>query len=165
MGHHPVTVPWITRDGQEILRPNSRLEGMRFTDEQCVFVNDNVGVSRRTLKDVATMFNKTFAMNISYENFLELRADAIASGRCKTTYFRNYFKGENSSERELRRQKTVLKSRMTGGCQYQASHDEMACGAATNGRYCEAHVRSGYQHSHGASRGADYIDSSLGKYG
>ncbi len=165
MGHHPVSAPWNTGDGQEILQSKIKQDGNKLTDEQCAFINDNVGVSRRTLSDVADMFNQAFGSSISYEVFLQLRADAIESGRCKTTYFRNYFKGENSSERELRKQQTVVRSRIIGGCQFQISPDEKVCGAATNGRFCEAHVRSGYKRNQDANRGGDYIDSSLGKYG
>ena len=165
MGHHPVSVPWQARDGQEIMRPEDNKIERGFSDEQCAFINKNVGVSRRTLRDVAELFNKAFQLKLSYEEFIGLRADAISNNRCKTTYFRNYFKGENSSERELRKQKFVLKSRITGGCQYQLADDEAACGSATTGRFCEKHVRLGHKRQADTRRGIDYIDSSLGKYG
>ena len=162
MGHHPDNVSWTTRDDKARLRSN-QLE--KLTDEQCNFINNNVGVSRRTLRDVSLMFNEKFETKIEYSEFLRLRSEAISAGRCRTTYFRNYYKGENSSERELRKQKSVLKSRLIGGCQYQDLKSNEACGVKTTGRYCEAHVRAGHKPRQDTRRGADYIDSSLGKYG
>ncbi len=159
MGHHPKTAAWETSGGTvKAARP-------KLTDKQCAFINDNVGISRRTLRDVCNLFNAAFDTAYSYEAFLEARADAIHAGRCRTTYFRNYFKGENSSERQLRLQRPVLHSRLIGGCQYQLSAKGHACGAETSGRFCENHVRLGHVRDDDASRGYCYIDSSLGKYG
>jgi len=159
MGIHPKAATWESAGGNNIAMPN------RFTDAHCAFVNANVGVSRRTIKDVAIMFNDEFGLNWTYDEFVQCRSSAIAEGRCRTTYFRNYFKGENSSERQLRHQKGVIVSRLTGGCQYQDDLSSAACQAPTSGRYCEKHVRMGHAAATSASRGGDYIDSSLGKYG
>lgn len=159
MGQHPEAATWNTMGGTKTA------VCQRFTDEQCAFLNANVGISRRTLKHVCAMINDKFGLELSYEAFTQMRADALADGRCRTTYFRNYYKGENSSERELRLQKPVLKSRLLGGCQFRTDAMEEACGLATAGRYCEAHVRAGYKPNRSASRGGAYVDSSLGKYG
>lgn len=159
MGHHPKTAAWDSCGGMvKAARP-------KLTNKQCAFINDNVGISRRTLRDVCNLFNEAFDTAFSYEAFLEARAGAINDGRCRTTYFRNYFKGENSSERQLRIQKPILRSRLVGACQYQDSESDRVCGAKTSGRFCEAHVRSGHVRDDNASRGYCYIDSSLGKYG
>jgi len=159
MGHHPKSAEWDRLSG------NGKPAQSTLSGAQCKFINENVGVSRRTLRDVCELFNSEFETHISYEEFMALRADAIADGRCRTTYFRNYFKGENSSERELRQQTPVLKARITGGCQYKSDIMKTACGNTTQGRFCEIHARTGYKRNAGTLRGRDYIDSTLGKYG
>jgi len=159
MGHHPKTAAWEASGG------TVKAARFKLTETQCAFINDNVGISRRTLRDVCNLFNVAFDTAYSYEAFLEARADAINDGRCRTTYFRNYFKRENSSERQLRIQKPILRSRLVGACQYQDGLEGQACGAETSGRFCETHVRLGHIKDDNASRGYCYIDSSLGKYG
>jgi len=159
MGHQPNSAVW-NNNGGHYNRMHDRL-----TDEQCQFLNENVGISRRTLRDVHEMFNKQFTTDFTWIQFKDLRASAIAEGRCRTTYFRNYFKGENSSEKELRLQKPFLKSRWAGGCQYKPAHHDYACGAPTPGRFCEAHVHAAFAEKKTVKRGVSYIDSSLGKYG
>jgi len=165
MGHHPTSAAWLPGSGNTTSLPEDKPSGYRLSDAQCAFINANVGVSRRTLRDVCNMLNDKFELGLSFEAFSKSRADAIAEGRCRSTYFRNYFKGENSSERELRRQKPLLISRLTGGCQFKAAEESMACGKATSGRYCEAHARAGHIPAHTNNRGTEYIDSTLGRYG
>lgn len=148
-----------THGGQSYHVPN------RLNDAHCRFLNDNVGISRRTLRHVHVMFNETFGTALSWHGFMALRSDAIKDGRCKTTYIRNYFKHENSSERELRLQRPFLKSRLTGGCQFQPADNQAACGAPTLGRYCEKHVHAAYGEQDNDPRGKTYVDASLGKYG
>ena len=158
MGHHPHSAVW--HDG------GTKKYGLnRLTDDHCQFLNDNVGISRRTLRHVHEMFNDKFELALGWEQFMALRADAISDGRCRTTYFRNYFKSENSSERELRLQKPFLKSRLVGGCQFRGEGMREACGAETSGRYCERHARIGYGPRTNSGRQKGYIDSTLGKYG
>ena len=159
MGHHPKSAEWDKLGG------NGKLARLALSATQCKFINENAGVSRRTLRDVCNLFNAEFKTNLSYEEFMSLRADAIADGRCRTTYFRNYFKGENSSERELRRQTPVLKARITGRCQFKSDVMTSVCGAETQGRFCEKHARAGYRHYSGTLRGREYLDSTLGRYG
>ena len=159
MGQHPHSAVWETDGGQQYCIPN------RLSDEHCQFLNDNVGISRRTLRHVHIMFNEKFGMTLRWDIFMALRADAIREGRARTTYFRNYYKNENSSERELRLQRPFLKSRLTGGCQYKPINQQAACGAPTVGRYCEKHVHAAYAEEETAKRGVSYLDTSLGKYG
>lgn len=137
----------------------------KLTDAQCQFLDENIGISRRTLRHVHEMFNTRFKTSLSWEQFMALRTDAIREGRAKTTYLKHYYKNENSSERELRRQKPFLKSRITGGCQYKPADKSTACGAPTTGRYCEAHVQAAFNDGAAPQRGMSYLDSSLGKYG
>ena len=159
MGHQPNSVTWETTGGQHIFVPN------QLSDKQCEFLNSNIGISRRTLRHVHIMFNETFGTTLSWERFMALRGDAIKAGRCRTTYFRNYYKSESSSEKELRIQRPLLKARLTGGCQYQLDKTRGTCGAPTLGRYCEAHVHMAFDEKPTAKRGLSYVDSSLGKYG
>jgi len=159
MGHHPTSAVWEDRGGPKTF-------GLKkLTDAQCRFLDENIGISRRTLRHVHGMFNEHFEMNITWENFTRLRNDAISAGRCKSTYLKHYYKNENSSERELRLQKPYLTSRLSGGCQYKPNDTSPVCGAPTPGRYCEKHVHAAYHKRSAVSRGLSYIDTSLGKYG
>ncbi len=164
MGQHPEPFAWGNR-GEDRFRMSGHIPN-RLTDEHCQFLDDNVGISRRTLRHVHAMFNERFEMALSWELFTALRKDAIREGRAKTTYMKNYFKNENSSERELRTQRPYLRSRITGGCQFIPAGHKAACGAPTTGRYCETHVHLAFDGDRQASkRGISYIDSTLGKYG
>lgn len=157
MGQHPQPAVW-DNGGQHI----RMLE--RLTDEQCRFLDDNVGISRRTLRHVHGMFNDKFGTRLSWLEFNRLRKEAIHEGRARTTYLKHYYKNENSSERELRLQRPILKSRIVGGCQYLASGAKMACGAETPGRYCEAHAHAAFGEKPAENRYTS-LDRSLGKYG
>ncbi|NNE58053.1 MAG: hypothetical protein HKN36_08105 [Hellea sp.] len=159
MGHHPGSAAWRAMSG------NDKAARFKLTDKQCEFINNNAGVSRQTLRDVCGMLNAEFGLNLSYEAFVEARATAIEDGRCRTTYLRNYFKSENSSERQLRQQRALLRPRLSGGCQYLSDSNIVACGKPTSGRFCETHVRQGHRIEASNLRGQDYIDSTLGKYG
>ena len=159
MGQHPHSAVWETRGGQNICAQK------KLTDEQCRFLDDNIGISRRTLRHVHVMFNERFETALRWQDFMDLRAKAISEGRCRTTYLKHYYKNENSSERELRLQRPILKSRITGGCQFQPREDQPACGAPTQGRYCEKHVHAAFNRQQPSRRGISYVDSSLGKYG
>lgn len=159
MGQHPRAAVWDASGGQNICALK------RLTKEQCQFLDSNIGISRRTLRHVHVMFNDKFETDLNWERFMTLRADAISEGRCKTAYIKHYYKNENSSERELRLQRPVLKSRIIGGCQFQPVQDRPACGAPTLGRYCEKHVHAAYSNRQRSKRGLSYVDSSLGKYG
>lgn len=159
MGQHPQAAVWETSGGQN----TSALK--RLTDEQCRFLDSNIGISRRTLRHVHEMFNDKFGTELNWDRFMALRAEAISDARCRTAYIKHYYKNENSSERQLRQQRPILKSRLTGGCQYQSASDKPACGAPTLGRYCEDHVHAAYSEHERSKRRLSYVDSSLGKYG
>jgi len=158
MGQMPISAV-LPHGGQSYYVPN------RLNDEQCRFLNDNLGISRRPLRHVHIEFNQKFGTALTWHSFMALRSDAIKDGRCKTTYIRNYHKAENSSERELRLQRPLLKSRITGGCQFQPVDGSAACGAPTLGRYCEKHAHAAFGEQNSEQRGQSYLDASLGKYG
>ncbi len=158
MGHHPGSAVWDSGG-------HHKLAQKKLTDAQCRFLNDNLGVTRRTLRHVHLMFNERFETDLKWDDFKTLRTAAIKAGRCRTTYIRNYHKIETSSERELRLQRPYLKSRITGGCQYREDAGKAACGASTLGRFCERHVQAAFADYPPRVRGADCLDSSLGKYG
>lgn len=159
MGHQPHSAAWYDRGGQQF--HTSR----RLTDEQCQFLNDNVGISRRTLRHVHVMLNEKYGLALSWDEFQSIRARAIMEGRCRTTYFRHYYKNENSSERELRLQRPFLNSRITGGCQYRPDGYGTACGAPTVGRFCETHVHAAFDEKPPGRMGLRNIGRSMGKYG
>ncbi len=165
MGYQPASATGNSDGGNHQAMPENQAITFRLNDAQCDYINANVGVARQTLKDVAAKLNQKFGLHLSYEQFVESRAAAISEGRCRTTYFRNYYKGENSSEKELRKQRSVLLTRLTGGCQFQNDQDSPPCGAPTMGRFCETHVRAGHIPAGSNLRGQDYIDSTLGRYG
>lgn len=158
MGQHPEPVVW--KDGGQRFRMLERL-----TDEQCLFLDANVGISRRTLRHVHVMFNERFDTKLNWQDFYRLRKEAIQDGRARTTYLKHYYKNENSSERELRLQRPVLKSRIIGGCQYIAPGARAACGAETPGRYCEAHAHAAFGKDNAVVNRISGLDQSLGKYG
>lgn len=158
MGQHPEPAVW--NDGGQQFRVLDKL-----TDEQCRFLDSNIGISRRTLRHVHVMFNAEFETDLAWYDFLRLRKDAIREGRARTTYLKHYYKNENSSERELRLQRPLLKSRIVGGCQYLGPDAQRACGAETPGRYCEAHANAAFANGPTTQSRHLGLDQSLGKYG
>ena len=136
-----------------------------FSDDQCRFLNENIGVSRRTLKDVLHLFNAKYGCSIGFQQFQKARLDAIDEGRCRTTYVRNYYKSENTSDRQLREQKPVIRARLTQKCQYWNNQKKAVCGADTPGRFCENHAAMAHKSKTSPVRGPHSIDGSLGRYG
>ncbi len=158
MGQHPEPAVW--QDGGDRFRVLERL-----TDEQCAFLDANVGISRRTLRHVHVMFNEQFKTELSWLDFYRLRKEAIQEGRARTTYLKHYYKNENSSERTLRVQRPLVRSRIVGGCQYLAPGSQRACGAETPGRYCELHAHAAFGEKPSPPTRFSGLDKSLGKYG